>query len=895
MVPSFHKIQTSHFIMKKLLLFAFVFSSLMANAQQETFEFFRWNAVQHPLENWRSQNQNSNGVPYINEDEKGRAWYSQIENTKLKWYNTSDTTTAQTIISPKQKVGYSYNPYSNVIDEYKTKLTSIVGNKYIGSNSYVDTYIVKFDTSGQTKYLYQKDLGILDSTTRIYTFHSIAGKVFAILTNGKYIWEGDISANLFGYQYSTLINDKKGTLFSINTVDLGLYSFHSDGTYQKRLPNEKITNYTFNQTTGILTVITKSGVFELNGKVDKALSIPSSSELLKSSYVTPASVSKGNLKLDILLSRRGFNIKEENSSTTYLFKGKVGIDSDSLNYTYDSKSGKCLNLQDDSTLVLTYFATLPTGAPIKYFLFTYKKGIVTLHKQYDLVKLKIAGVYQVPGFYVGKYQTYIYFYDGNIKQVKSDTIVTTIPTAGNNCYVYTMSMKADKDFLWIANEADTGRCAIARLRHDAYYIRGNVFYDSNKNGYKDYLEFGYSKVKLIAQPSGLQLTPDYDGNFAFKGEQGKSYTIEVADSIRFSSIIKESYYGTIGVKLKDEKPEVNTSFWLPRARCFTKLPASFYLQNTGVVPVEKVVIRLVPNKMKLLQNSTLVDTATFTYQNLGVHQSASLAYDIEWPEAELTGQTATLKTITDLYVNGVVASRKIDSVQAIIRCSYDPNDKSVTPAGISDKLYTLKNSTLQYQIRFENTGNDTAYHVVIQDTLNNNLDFSTFEVLGSSHKMNAEISKNGVIGFHFNYIMLPDSTTDKKGAQGYVRFSIKPKTTVANNTLLCNKAAIYFDQNKPVITNSTCNLLVDKIPTNPLGIENSETSTGNTIYPNPTNDWIFLPKDSEETTIYNTLGSQVLKSNETKVSMAGFEEGIYVAKVRAKNGKVSTHKLSVVR
>ena len=29
--------------------------------------------------------------------------------------------------------------------------------------------------------------------------------------------------------------------------------------------------------------------------------------------------------------------------------------------------------------------------------------------------------------------------------------------------------------------------------------------------------------------------------------------------------------------------------------------------------------------------------------------------------------------------------------------------------------------------------------------------------------------------------------------------------------------------------------------------------------------------------------------------MAGFEEGIYIAKVRAKNGKISTYKLSVVK
>jgi uncharacterized repeat protein (TIGR01451 family) len=636
-----------------------------------------------------------------------------------------------------------------------------------------------------------------------------------------------------------------------------------------------------------LLVITNTGLYELRGKTEKRVFIDSSSDLLKTSAMSFYAFfrPKNPLKMNVLVTHNGFNIQEGKNNLTFLFSNISELKNDTLNLS------NC-QLQDDSTLVITIksFAIVQNGARERLLVFTYKKGVISIHKNYDLSKLN----YYLFATHVTKNKTIVYMYKYNlITSLENDSIITNIPVTNLKCDLVPNKLLVDNNFLWI--ESSSTNCQIARMRHDAYFVRGNVFYDSNKNGYKDNTEFGYSKVKLIAQPSSLQLTPDYDGNYAFKGEQGKDYTIVVADSNRFSSIIKNSYNGTIGVKLKDEKPVVNASFWLPRARCFTNRPSSFLLQNVGVLPVEKVVIRLVPDKMKILQNGSLVDTATFTYQNLGINQSASLTYDIEWPEAELTGQTATLKTITDLYINGTLASSKIDSVQTIIRCSYDPNDKSVTPAGISDKLYTLKNSTLQYQIRFENTGNDTAYHVVIRDTLNSNLDFSTFEVLGSSHKMNAVISKDGIIGFHFNYINLPDSTTDKKGAQGYVRFSIKPKSIVANNTLLCNKAAIYFDQNKPVITNSTCNLLVDKIPTNPLSIESSDFYSEKSIYPNPTNDWVYLPKDSEETTIYNLIGDQVLKSNETKVSLTVLEEGIYIVKVRAKNGKISSHKLSVVK
>lgn len=862
--------------MKKLLLVAFVFCSLLASAQQETFEFLDINDVQNPF-----TKENAYISPSL--DEKGRTWVVDKIASGYQLKNYTDTIKINLNKSPKEKEGYSYIANDGVIvDELKNKLVKIHGSKYTSNAGYYDSYIIKYDSLGKTTYIYLKDLSLQDSTKNINQYQIIGGKL--LLYSSKYIWQGNPSADITslgnGWQY--LITDKKKTLFAIsssidyNNVIPGLWSFHSDGSYQKRLPNTIVSNYNFDAESNTMTICSKSGIYELNGKNDKAIVIPSSASLLNSSSISSLSKKQGNFKLDIVLTKKGFNVRDGSNSSSYLFASNKLIGADSLQMDRTT----LVNLQKDSTLVIGY-----KNNSNNIFLFTYKNGVAKFHKRYN----NLPGFYgDSLAFYVDKKETYLYFItDSHINQIRDDSTLTTIYNPHGPKYINIYRITADKDYFWIENSK------LARLRHDAYFVQGKVFYDANKNGYKDNSEFGYSKIKLIAQPSGLQLTPDYDGNFAFKGEFGKSYKIDVADSTRFSWISKDIY--TIGVKLKDEKPEVNASFWLPRARCFTKLPASFYLQNTGVVPVEKVVIRLVPNKMKLLQNSTLVDTATFTYQNLGVHQSASLAYDIEWPEAELTGQTATLKTITDLYVNGVVASRKIDSVQTIIRCSYDPNDKSVTPAGVGDQFYTLKTGALQYQIRFENTGNDTAYHVAVQDTLDKNLDFSTFEVLGSSHKMNTEISKDGVIGFHFNYINLPDSTTNKKGAQGFVRFSIKPKTSVANNTLLCNKAAIYFDQNKPVITNSTCNLLVDKIPTNPLGIETVEISVGNNIYPNPTNDWIYLPKEAEETTVYNILGSQVLKSTETKVNMAGFEEGIYIAKVRAKNGKVSTHKISVVR
>ena len=50
--------------------------------------------------------------------------------------------------------------------------------------------------------------------------------------------------------------------------------------------------------------------------------------------------------------------------------------------------------------------------------------------------------------------------------------------------------------------------------------------------------------------------------------------------------------------------------------------------------------------------------------------------------------------------------------------------------------------------------------------------------------------------------MLPDSNANERKSHGFIRFRIKPKNTLVAGDSIKNKAAIYFDYNSPVITNS---------------------------------------------------------------------------------------------
>jgi uncharacterized repeat protein (TIGR01451 family) len=135
--------------------------------------------------------------------------------------------------------------------------------------------------------------------------------------------------------------------------------------------------------------------------------------------------------------------------------------------------------------------------------------------------------------------------------------------------------------------------------------------------------------------------------------------------------------------------------------------------------------------------------------------------------------------------------------------SFDPNDKQGLPLGTTDAHYIKKNQPLEYLIRFQNTGTDTAFTVIVLDTLSTQLDVSTFRLLGTSHTCQTVIHNNRVLQFVFDNILLPDSNVNEAASHGFIRFSMAPVANIAELEVIENDAAIYFDFNEPVITNRT--------------------------------------------------------------------------------------------
>lgn len=143
--------------------------------------------------------------------------------------------------------------------------------------------------------------------------------------------------------------------------------------------------------------------------------------------------------------------------------------------------------------------------------------------------------------------------------------------------------------------------------------------------------------------------------------------------------------------------------------------------------------------------------------------------------------------------------------------SFDPNDKQAFPSGFGPEYLIEVGTSLEYLIRFQNTGTDTAFRVIIRDTLSEWLDLSTLQIGAGSHPFEASLRPNRVLVFTFDPIALPDSTTNELESHGFVKFRIQLKTDAPLGTAILNQAAIYFDYNAPVMTNQTYHLIGEDI------------------------------------------------------------------------------------
>jgi uncharacterized repeat protein (TIGR01451 family) len=202
------------------------------------------------------------------------------------------------------------------------------------------------------------------------------------------------------------------------------------------------------------------------------------------------------------------------------------------------------------------------------------------------------------------------------------------------------------------------------------------------------------------------------------------------------------------------------------------------------------------------------------------------------PQASLLGVVLSGNAVVTPQSPDADPSNDDYGITRTIIGAYDPNDKlAQTDFTNNDELFFLDlDSYVDYTIRFQNTGTAEAINVFLIDTIAAEYDLSTLRILGASHEFEASLLPGRVLRFDFPNIMLPDSTSDLLGSQGFASFRLWPLPGLELGDHLLNAADIFFDFNEPIRTNTS-----DLMAEFSVGIAEA-AQTNVRVFPNPVRD-----------------------------------------------------------
>ncbi len=381
-------------------------------------------------------------------------------------------------------------------------------------------------------------------------------------------------------------------------------------------------------------------------------------------------------------------------------------------------------------------------------------------------------------------------------------------------------------------------------------ISGVVFYDYNENKIKDDFEGGINNYPITL--NDYNLYTDHAGFYLFGLPEGTPYSISLPNNPNYTLTTDFTSYNAtyelgqasnhgnyFGFIAENPSHEFTTSFIDLNPRCgeISDFYINFY--NSGTFIENNVSLQLTYSDN--LAFSDVFPTPDFhdednnilTWNFEEMYPWVGTAINVEFviPDFNFIGDPIDL-TVTSFYDNnGSQEAYETLEYNGVVSCSFDPNDKQVQPVGEGEEHFTPKDEPLNYTVRFQNTGNAVAYDVTIRDTLDSDLDWSTFKLLHASHSQQTTLTEDGALEFFFENIYLPDSTSNYEGSQGFVRYSIEPIADLPDNTVIENTAHIYFDNNPAVVTNTVFNTLIDP-PT--VAVKERFDAPFFMLFPNPT-------------------------------------------------------------
>ncbi|HEY0068146.1 MAG TPA: T9SS type A sorting domain-containing protein, partial [Flavisolibacter sp.] len=359
-------------------------------------------------------------------------------------------------------------------------------------------------------------------------------------------------------------------------------------------------------------------------------------------------------------------------------------------------------------------------------------------------------------------------------------------------------------------------------------IKGTVYFDANSNGMKDPSEkfFSDGVVRMNSDRSALPR----NGAFEFVAGLG-SYTTTFVPYRSYFNVVPASassnfstYFNTDSLSfavqpIPGRKDLVVQLIPLGPARLAGQADYRILYRNAGTefIPSGEILMRRDP-KLELdwaIPDYTMVNGSTlrWTFTNLAPLDTGSIFVTFRiapLPFAPL-GTVLTSSAIINPVAGDETPWDDTSWVRQTIVSASTPGQNYMgdNTAG-SLPASSAASSFIQYTVTFQNTGTGTVSNLVIRDTLDAKLDWSSLQMVGSSHPCEMTV-ENGRVSWTFNGINLPNMGTAPGPSAGFIAFQAKPKNTVVVNDIIYNTASIYYDMDLPVRTNTISTVIVNNL------------------------------------------------------------------------------------
>ena len=534
----------------------------------------------------------------------------------------------------------------------------------------------------------------------------------------------------------------------------------------------------------------------------------------------------------------------------------------------------------------------------------------------------------------------------------SDGTITAVASLGTPPYTYSMGGSSSgsvtipglaTDPYWI-QVTDTHGCTATEYTYVGYnvsdsscfcVVKGTVYNDVNHNCTQDPGEAGIDHIQMHCSGLGYTYT-DTGGNYYFLVPSG-TYTVSQTilgmyplspcqpNHIPVTSVAATGCHTTINfADTVDPIHDMHISTW-----DYTGPRPGFPYQhitivtNDGTSTETSILAGYKPDGQ--IFGPTFVPSGIFTgapyYYNTasasfslapGSGQEFLVNYNVP---ADIPLGTSVVFTDTVAYASPVTnwlsdysPWNNVNYFTTTTVGSYDPNFKEVSPKGWGPAgVITTDDSILEYMVHLQNTGSYLAENVMVKDTLDPSLDWTTLRPVYASNKCVVDIDEHGVATFTFPHINLPPSSSEPVASNAVFTYTVKQRPALPMGTHILNSASIYFDFNAPIKTKSTYNTIAWG-----AGVQNTAAaaSANNafTVYPNPANNTFNALINSNEAGNYTLQVSDVtgkteisknlhlIKGTQTiTVDVNYLTSGIYFVALIGTSGKVETQKLVIIK